>query len=66
MTWVIHVVERADAWLIELDGDYFGPLDSEDAAFAHANLTAIKLQLDDFSSRVQIEKQIERPARHFL
>jgi hypothetical protein len=54
---VIRVVQKADAWLIEVDGDYFGPLDSEDAAFTQANLTALKLQLEDFSADVRIEKQ---------
>lgn len=55
MTWVIRVVRQADEWLIEFDGDHFGPWESEDAAFAHANLTALKLQLNDFSSNVRIE-----------
>ncbi len=54
---VIHVVQKADAWLIEVGGDYFGPLDSEDAAFTHANLTAVKLQLEDFSADIRVEKQ---------
>jgi hypothetical protein len=57
MTMVIRVVQKADAWLIELAGDYFGPLHSEDEAFAHANLTALKLQLEDFSADIRIEKQ---------
>lgn len=57
MTMVIRVVQKAGGWLIELDGDYFGPIDSEDAAFTQANFTALKLQLDDFSADVRIEKQ---------
>lgn len=57
MQMVIRVVQRPDAWLIEVGGDYFGPLESEDAAFTHANLTALKLQLDDFSADIRIEKQ---------
>ncbi len=58
MTMVIRVVQRDGAWLIEVDGDYFGPLGSEDAAFTQANLTALKLQLDDFSTDVRIEKHV--------
>jgi hypothetical protein len=57
MTWIIRVVRQADEWLIEFDGDHFGPWDSEDAAFAHANLTALKLQMSDFSSNVRIERR---------
>ena len=57
MTWIIRVVRQADEWLIEFDGDHFGPWESEDAAFAHANLTALKLQLNDFSSNVRIERR---------
>lgn len=61
MSMTIHVVEERGAWLIELGGEYFGPLDSEDAAFTHANLTALKLQLDDFSADIRIEKQVREP-----
>jgi hypothetical protein len=57
MTWVIRVVQRADEWLIEFDGDHFGPWDSEDAAVAHANLTAVKLQLNDFGASVRVESR---------
>lgn len=53
---IIRVVQRAGAWLIEVGGEYFGPLHSEDAAFAQANLTALKLILDDFSADVRIER----------
>jgi hypothetical protein len=58
MTMVIHVVQQADAWLMEIGGEYFGPLASEDAAFAHANLAALALQLDDFSASIRIEKEV--------
>jgi hypothetical protein len=56
MPMVIRVVQDAESWLIEVDGDYFGPLGSEDEAFTHANLTALKLQMDDFSSDIRIER----------
>jgi hypothetical protein len=61
MPMVIRVVQDAESWLIEVGGDYFGPLDTEDEAFTHANLTALKLQMDDFSSDIRIEKRV--PAR---
>jgi hypothetical protein len=61
MTVVIRVVQKADAWLIEFDGEYFGPLESEDAAFTQANLTALKLQMDDFSSDIRIERRGAEP-----
>jgi hypothetical protein len=54
---VIRVVQRADAWLIEVEGDYYGPFKSEDAAFTHANLTALKLQMDDFGADIRIERR---------
>jgi hypothetical protein len=64
MTTVIRIVQRADAWLIEFNGEYFGPLHSEDAAFTQANLTAVKLLMDDFSSDIRIEGRVaeRRPA----
>ena len=58
MPMVIRVVQNADAWLIEVGGDYFGPLDSEDEAFTQANLTALKLQMDDLSSDIRVEKRV--------
>ena len=58
---IIRVVERAGAWLIEVGGEYFGPMHSEDAAFAHANLTAIKLLMDDFSADIRVEKGAVEP-----
>jgi hypothetical protein len=57
MVVVIRVVQRGDVWLIEVGGEYFGPLPSEDAAYTHANLTALKLQMDDFGADIRIERQ---------
>jgi hypothetical protein len=56
MKTVIRVVQIADEWVIELDGDYFGSWASEDAAFTHANLAAIKMQMDSFGADIRIER----------
>jgi hypothetical protein len=43
----------------ELDGDYFGSWSSEDAAFTHANLAALKIQMDSFGTDVRIERGVQ-------
>lgn len=59
MKTVIRVVQIADEWVIEFDGDYFGSWYSEDAAFTHANFAALKIQMDDFGSDVRVERQTQ-------
>jgi hypothetical protein len=46
MTSVIRIVRRSGRWLIELDGDYFGPCSSADEAFGQASVAALKLRMD--------------------
>lgn len=58
MDVLIRVVQsEAAAWVIEVDGEYFGPIHSQDAAFTQANLTALMLQMDDFSADIHVAEE---------
>jgi hypothetical protein len=64
MSIVVRLIQRAkDDWLIELDGEYFGPCRSREEALAHANTAALMLQMDRHQAYVDVEKPDESRRR---
>ena len=66
MSIVVRLIQRAkDDWLIELDGEYFGPCRSREEALVHANNAALLLQMDRHEAYVDVDRPDEswrRPA----